>query len=64
MCRLLDVHSTEGRYEHQLIIYMVFEHMDQDLDQFIRQCPPPGMDDGVIKVSINVVFVSTGDVLW
>ena len=24
--------------------------MDLDLDQFIRQCPPPGMNEDVIKV--------------
>jgi hypothetical protein len=35
--RLLDVHCSRGRYEHELIVYMVFEYMEQDLDKFIRQ---------------------------
>lgn len=48
---LLDVHEsqTDGRYAHEGIWYMVFEHMDQDLDQFIKLCPPPGMHDCLIK---------------
>ena len=36
---------------------MVFEHMDQDLDQFIKLCPPPGMHDCAIKVySVSLVL--------
>ena len=50
-CRLLDVQSTEGRFETELIFYMVFEYMEQDLDHFIRQCPTPGLEEGVVKVS-------------
>ena len=42
--------SSEGRFENELIFYMVFEYMEQDLDHFIRQCPSPGMDESVVKV--------------
>lgn len=49
--RLLDVDSTEGRYHNEHIFYLVFEHMDQDLDQFIRECPSPGMSCSIIRVS-------------
>ena len=56
-CRLLDVQSTEGRFNHELIFYLVFEHMDLDLDQFIRQCPPPGMNELIIKVQTALVII-------
>lgn len=52
VCRLLDVQSTEGRFETELIFYMVFEYMEQDLDHFIKQCPAPGLGEGVVKVSL------------
>ena len=42
--------SSEGRFENEQIFYMVFEYMEQDLDQFIKQCPAPGMEEGVVKV--------------
>lgn len=48
--RLLDVHHVEGRFNHELIFYLVFEHMDRDLDQFIKHCPPPGMEEDIIRV--------------
>ena len=54
--RLLDVQSSVGRYKHEAVFYMVFEHMEQDLDQFIKQCPSPGMHESVIKVSTFVQF--------
>ncbi|CAI7988704.1 Cyclin-dependent kinase 4 [Geodia barretti] len=47
--RLLDVQSAEGRYRNEQIFYLVFEHMDQDLDQFIRACPSPGMNETIIR---------------
>ena len=50
-CRLLDVQSVDGRYAQEMVFYLVFEHMERDLDSFIRTCPPPGMGIEVIKVS-------------
>ena len=49
LCRLLDVHCSKGRYEHELIVYMVFEYMEQDLDKFIRQSR---LDHKLTKVNI------------
>ena len=43
--------STEGRYHNEHIFYLVFEHMDLDLDQFIKDCPPPGMNEDIVRVS-------------
>ena len=53
-CRLLDVHHVEGRFDHELIFYLVFEHMDLDLDQFIKRCPSPGMEEDIIRVGVRV----------
>ena len=52
-CRLLDVQSSEGRFENELIFYMVFEYMEQDLDHFIRQYPAPGMEENLVKVCVG-----------
>ena len=52
MLRLLDVESSEGRFDSELIFYMVFEYMEQDLDHFISQCQAPGMDEGIVKVCV------------
>ena len=54
MFRLLDVESSEGRFDNELIFYMVFEYMEQDLDHFISQCPAPGLDEVVVKVCVDV----------
>ena len=47
LSRLLDVHCSKGRYEHELIVDMVFEYMEQDLDKFIRQSQ---LDNRLTKV--------------
>ncbi len=57
MLRLLDVQSSEGRFDNELIFYMVFEYMEQDLDHFISQCPAPGMDESIVKVRVCVLCV-------
>lgn len=53
--RLLDVQCSDGRYEHELIVYMVFEYMDQDLDQFIHQSR---LDNKLTKVSVHPIQLS------
>ena len=40
----------EGRYAHEMILYLVFEHMEQDLDSFIRRHSPKGLPERVVKV--------------
>ena len=56
---MLDVQSAEGRYHNEQIFYLVFEHMDQDLDQFIRDCPSPGMNETLIRVSRHTICMET-----
>ena len=32
-----------------MVLYLVFEHVDQDLNQYIEKCPPPGPAPDRIK---------------
>ena len=58
MFRLLDVQCSDGRFEHELVVYMVFEYMDQDLDQFIHQSR---LDSRLTKVPFDYVMYVCGD---
>lgn len=50
--RLLDIcHGETFEKEHQLVLYLVFEHVDQDLATYIERCPPPGLGAARIKVT-------------
>jgi hypothetical protein len=33
-----------------MVLYLVFEHVDQDLNSFIERCPAPGLGPDRIKV--------------
>ena len=49
--RLLDIcHGPRLEHEQQLILYMVFEHVDQDLATYLERCPAPGLSAERIKV--------------
>ena len=43
--------SSQGRYDTELIVHLVFEYMDQGLDSCIRHSLPRGLDEETIKVS-------------
>lgn len=48
--RLLDIcHGQTFEREQQLVLYLVFEHVDQDLSTYIERCPPPGLGSERIK---------------
>lgn len=48
--RLLDIcHGQTMEKEQQLVLYLVFEHVDQDLATYIERCPPPGLGSSRIK---------------
>lgn len=36
------------------ILTIVFEHVEQDLSQFLRDFPSPGLPEHLIKVSLNL----------
>ena len=31
------------RYDREMILYLVFEHVEQDLSSYLAKCPPPGL---------------------
>jgi len=48
--RLLDIcHGPRLEHEQQLVLYMVFEHVDQDLASYLERCPLPGLSADRIK---------------
>lgn len=53
ICRLLDVLESSGRSQYETVWYMVFEHMEQDLDQYIKNCTTPGLHSSITKVISN-----------
>jgi cyclin-dependent kinase 6 len=46
--RLLDICHGQ-RLEREMVLYLVFEHVDQDLNSFIEKCPSPGLGPDRIK---------------
>lgn len=47
--RLLDIcHGQRLEKERQLILFLVFEHVDQDLASYMENCPPPGLSSARI----------------
>ena len=56
--RLLDVIHINGRYPHEMILYLVFEHMEQDLDCFIQSSFPAGIGEETVKVRVSVLETS------
>jgi serine/threonine protein kinase len=48
--RLLDIcHGKRLEQERQLILYLVFEHVEQDLASYLEHCPAPGLGPDRIK---------------
>lgn len=48
--RLLDIcHGPRLAEEQQLILYLVFEHVDQDLATYLEKCPRPGLPQEKIR---------------
>ena len=35
--------------DREMVLYLVFEHMDQDLNLYLQHCPPPGLGPDRIK---------------
>jgi len=46
--RLLDICHGQ-RMDREMVLYLVFEHVDQDLNLYIERCPPPGLDPHRVK---------------
>ena len=48
LSRLLDICHGQ-RLDREMVLYLVFEHVDQDLNLYIEKCPPPGLAPERIK---------------
>merc|ERR1712223_95856 len=46
--RLLDI-CHGPRYDAGMVLYLVFEHVEQDLATFVQKCPPPGLPPAKVK---------------
>ncbi|GFW46448.1 hypothetical protein TNCV_4811361 [Trichonephila clavipes] len=47
---LLDIcHGRKLENERQMLVYLVFEHVDQDLATYLERCPSPGLSPEKIK---------------
>jgi len=46
--RLLDI-CHGPRYDREMVLYLVFEHVEQDLNTFLEHCPPPGLPPDKVK---------------
>ena len=39
----------------EMNLFLVFEHVDQDLNLYIEKCPPPGMHDFYVYFEIETL---------
>jgi len=46
--RLLDI-CPGPKYDKVMELYLIFEHVDQDLEKFLKNCPPPGLPPNKVK---------------
>lgn len=46
--RLLDICHGQ-RLDREMVLYLVFEHVDQDLNTYIEKCPSPGLGPDRVK---------------
>lgn len=52
LLRLLDICHGQRR-EREMSLYLVFEHVHQDLASYLEKCPAPGLGQERIKVRIK-----------
>lgn len=53
-CRLLDVcHGQRTERESQLVLFLVFEHLEQDLSCYLEALPASGMPTRIIQVRVT-----------
>lgn len=60
LLRLLDVvHGPRLYNEKCMTLYLVFEHIEQDLATYMARCPKPGMSSEIIKVLSMYIYIIT-----
>ena len=55
-------HGPRLEHEQQLILYMVFEHVDQDLACYLERCPAPGLSADRIKVINRLIITRANNI--
>ncbi|VVC26993.1 Hypothetical protein CINCED_3A007111 [Cinara cedri] len=59
--KLLDVvHGPRLYNERCMTLYLVFEHIEQDLATYMARCPKPGMSSEIVKVSSMIFIINVG----
>lgn len=59
LLRLLDVvHGPRLYNEKCMTLYLVFEHIEQDLATYMARCPKPGMSSEIIKVLLIYIITN------
>ena len=53
--RLLDICHGQ-RHQREMSLYLVFEHVHQDLATYLENCPSPGL--GQDRIKVRIVFKS------
>ncbi|PSN47632.1 Cyclin-dependent kinase 6 [Blattella germanica] len=54
---LLDIcHGQRLEKEKQLVLFLVFEHVEQDLANYLEHCPPPGLSGHRIKEIMHQIL--------
>ena len=46
--RLLDI-CPGPKYDKEMMLYLIFEHVEQDLEKFLKNCPAPGLPKEKVK---------------
>ena len=55
--KLLDVcHGRQLERENTLYLYLIFEHVEQDLSTYLENCPPPGLSPDRIREIIFLIL--------
>lgn len=56
VCRLLDVCHGQLERERQLVLFLVFEHLEEDLAGYLGRVGDRGMSPKTIQVRILVMY--------
>lgn len=55
ICRLLDVCHGQLERERQLVLFLVFEHLEEDLAGYLSRVGDRGMSPKTIQVRIRMI---------
>lgn len=56
VCRLLDVCHGQLERERQLVLFLVFEHLEEDLAGYLNRVGDRGISPKTIQVCIPMIY--------